>query len=655
MVTYGIVAFKRARVVGQGAYSPGLEYDAQLYLRELLKYGNCIEISPLFIPKVIEKIMLCDVIIGFEEIGDNQLIKEMRKMNKRVVLVPNFEVMARDYKWKATLDNYDYIETIIKKTKGITIPRMFSKSNIITISHTALDICPPMTLKGERKALIHFAGSSKYKNTLNSIKAGIKAVEEGLYESFIIQITKWPKGYNLKNIEEIKNLCKHKNIKSYIGGYISDIKRRELYLASKVALCCSEAEGFGIYILDALRYGCQVVTTDGYPMRDTVRYTKSCLHATLAKVSKIKPLNLSYSYEVSSNDIYKALTSLPNCNPEECRRIYVNSQKNFSNDIKYFHDKMFKKKRAYVHLIMKGDKYIPGALVSAYTIKLTKTKYDCVCMVTHDVTIEGKEQLKKVFDKIIEIPYLKYETKPLRTKKQFEKYPWVNIGYTKWNALNLTDYDKVLLIDADKIVHSNLDHLFELQAPAGTFSSPWSLPHKKNGMFNPYKNVKHGGTITPFMIEMGLKNSFVAPGTMILLEPSYNDFNKYCNMMNIMSPFGFRTCNSMSDEQSLAYFYSNKNWTHIHQKYNAIPRHNKNWLYGERPCVTHYFGIEKPWYNKKNRYNYPDFDLWWDLAEHMDLHKNVVINQLLNKKGEWCYMCNSKNHSMFKDGKWCKR
>lgn len=40
---------------------------------------------------------------------------------------------------------------------------------------------------------------------------------------------------------------------------------------------------------------------------------------------------------------------------------------------------------------------------------------------------------------------------------------------------NLTDYEKVLFVDADKIVLSNCDSLFDLRAPAGTFSSPWCV------------------------------------------------------------------------------------------------------------------------------------------------------------------------------------
>jgi hypothetical protein len=40
----------------------------------------------------------------------------------------------------------------------------------------------------------------------------------------------------------------------------------------------------------------------------------------------------------------------------------------------------------YVLLVMKGDNYIPGALVTAYSLRLTGTKHDLVCMITDDVS-----------------------------------------------------------------------------------------------------------------------------------------------------------------------------------------------------------------------------------------------------------------------------
>lgn len=98
---------------------------------------------------------------------------------------------------------------------------------------------------------------------------------------------------------------------------------------------------------------------------------------------------------------------------------------------------------------------------------------------------------------------------------------WVDVSFTKWNALSLTDYDKVMFVDADKIALSNIDELFTLPAPAGTFSSPWSYPFAKEGspfahsppyssrfvsltaqaMWNPYLSLCHGDQVPAKAIE----------------------------------------------------------------------------------------------------------------------------------------------------------
>ena len=62
------------------------------------------------------------------------------------------------------------------------------------------------------------------------------------------------------------NLCVFaylRRLRLEIGGYISDERRAELLRSCSVALCCSSAEGFGHYIMEAARFGCLVVTTDG--------------------------------------------------------------------------------------------------------------------------------------------------------------------------------------------------------------------------------------------------------------------------------------------------------------------------------------------------------------------------------------------------------
>lgn len=82
---------------------------------------------------------------------------------------------------------------------------------------------------------------------------------------------------------------------------------------------------------------------------------------------------------------------------------------------------------------MKGDSYACGAIVSAYSLKLSGTPHSLVCMVTPDVTSACRDRMRLVFHEVIEVPYVQFEVKPLRTQKQRNMYnSWVDAAFTKW-------------------------------------------------------------------------------------------------------------------------------------------------------------------------------------------------------------------------------
>lgn len=117
---------------------------------------------------------------------------------------------------------------------------------------------------------------------------------------------------------------------------------------------------------------------------------------------------------------------------------------------------------------------------------------------------------------------------------------------------------QIIFVDADKVILSNVDDLFQLSAPAATFGSPWAeavadhqpvsippLPPSSDwhsccnaeraagSLVNPYMGIRHGEPVTPDAIRCGLTrgNSFVCVGTMILLRPSRSDHAAFLDMM----------------------------------------------------------------------------------------------------------------------------
>jgi len=315
----------------------------------------------------------------------------------------------------------------------------------------------------------------------------------------------------------------------------------------------------------------------------------------------------------------------------------------------------------YITLVMKGDAYVPGAVVVAHSLWLTGTKHDLLCMVTADVSEHARAQLRVVFTKVIEVPVIQFKCKRMRTAKQQQLYDsWIDVSFTKWNMLSLLDYKKLLFVDSDVVVLRNVDELFELSAPAGTFSSPWAAPYagrkgstwidngdgtgrwsgrapssyssskpsfgrpaagaSSGGVNNPYynKHVEHKGKVPREALKDGLyEQSFVCIATMLLLEPSKDVLAGLKEMVGSAAPFGFETCNSGFDEQSIARYYYKQDvlWTHIHQRYNFIPWH-PHWLdnpIADLPYVFHYFGsIDKPW--KVDRAKWIDTEPFWLMA-----------------------------------------
>jgi len=312
---------------------------------------------------------------------------------------------------------------------------------------------------------------------------------------------------------------------------------------------------------------------------------------------------------------------------------------------------------AFVTLVMRGTKYVLGAVTLAHSLRLTGTKAKLVCMITEDVQ-PAKEILDAVFDEVVFVPYIKCKCKPLRTEKQRNKYKsWIADAFTKWNCLNLTNYRKVLFLDADVVAIKNLDSLFALNAPAGTFSSPWArgkASGKDSGRAIPGVLVDHfkgpeeifgHGKVIPWKsIESALKgNGFFAVATTILLEPNNNAFNALKEMLVEKQSedgrgYGFENCYSGNDEQALAELYWKKfepmksSWTHIDPVYNFIPWHLK-WINGD-PKILHYHG-KAVW--DMERGAWPDCQVWWNIfesffkSEHYSTEEKTQLQNLLDE------------------------
>jgi alpha-N-acetylglucosamine transferase len=313
------------------------------------------------------------------------------------------------------------------------------------------------------------------------------------------------------------------------------------------------------------------------------------------------------------------------------------------------------KPNAFVSLIMFNHSYIYGMMTLAHSLRLIGTKHKIVCMATHDIYDLYKNVLERFYDEVIPIKYIKYANCMLKSGKQETIYgTWKDFACTKWTCLALSQYNKICFLDADLIIIKNIDHLFEIQSPAGCFVNYWA--EFKCRINNPYKNIKFGEIIPNNAVKQGLSRGFVINGHCVILNPSKELFAQFSKFMT--ETFDFNTnCISMVDEQAIVQFmnYIGKPWTQLNHAYNTIPwkitQTNIEIHDGKKrfrpPYILHYFNKGKPWSEKKGG-DWQDTKIWWgfwnsifiDMPELLENEEIIKLTQnMISSTQETCPYC----------------
>lgn len=283
---------------------------------------------------------------------------------------------------------------------------------------------------------------------------------------------------------------------------------------------------------------------------------------------------------------------------------------------------------AYVTLVMLGDLYIAGAIVLAHTIRLLNSQADLVVLVTSDVSQDGRRVLSTFFDKVIDITYVLMAN--WRTKKQSHR-KYLELVFTKFHLFDLTEYKKILLIDADALVLKYPDHLFSLNAPAGCFleNKDLFISYDKDGNYVLPSNGKiewyqemcqccsHGKLIPKNMtdrVQYDQKNSGIGGGLM-LLEPKKGEYEAILKDVS-QGKMKYLVENKFvwPEQQYLTLRYSGK-WHSINPRFFGLQGY-PHWsvLYGLQ------YGGDKPFvlnskFDISVRIHYPDYVLWHQYYE----------------------------------------
>ncbi len=232
-------------------------------------------------------------------------------------------------------------------------------------------------------------------------------------------------------------------------------------------------------------------------------------------------------------------------------------------------------KRAYVSGIT-SDSFIDGLLVMFSSLQdcSVDSTIEFCCFITDEVTNAGRERIKDFGIKIIKLPLIKVNN----------GHRW-DTTFQKLAILSLTDYEKIVWIDADMMVIENIDDLFNWPHMSAVMSKgkmPKFIDSQERFSFNSGLMV-----LEPNVMEYeGLKR------TIPFIVEQYKANDAPCGDQNVFNAF----YDKWPDEPQ----------RHLPNKYNIFWGSIEDYIdsgyfinqHGEENqiAILHYTGPHKPWH-----------------------------------------------------------
>uniref|UniRef100_A0A1J3I4M1 Hexosyltransferase n=1 Tax=Noccaea caerulescens TaxID=107243 RepID=A0A1J3I4M1_NOCCA len=123
------------------------------------------------------------------------------------------------------------------------------------------------------------------------------------------------------------------------------------------------------------------------------------------------------------------------------------------------------KREAYATVLHSSESYVCGAITLAQSLLRTNTKRDLILLHDDSISITKLRALAAAGWKLRRILRIR---NPLAEKDSYNEY-----NYSKFRLWQLTEYDKVVFIDADIVVLLNLDILFHFPQMSATGNDVW--------------------------------------------------------------------------------------------------------------------------------------------------------------------------------------
>ncbi|MFH5881694.1 MAG: hypothetical protein ACNA7U_00720 [Candidatus Izemoplasmataceae bacterium] len=307
-------------------------------------------------------------------------------------------------------------------------------------------------------------------------------------------------------------------------------------------------------------------------------------------------------------------------------------------------------KNAFVTFVMRNDSFIPGALVFAYGLRKQETTADIICIVSEQVSQNGIEALKVLFDDVISLAEIFV---PHKERHERQDRPFL---FTRFNALRLGKdgdlgkaYEKIIIADADLLPIRDYDTLFTLPAPAGVINEKkeYCMEYHDGKYIIPDSVYVDGtwiwhrvyekypmGTRIPKEITDRVKTDYQNMGmnaALYLFEPTMDLYDEILNDVNQVTTQKEISNYPWPEMQYITAKMSGK-WHNMDLKYSSFNGY---------PLLDvlrgiHYAGL-KPWQMKHRSIKHfartEDYKLWYAvyiqmMKEYDELMKNTKLKKL---------------------------
>ena len=114
---------------------------------------------------------------------------------------------------------------------------------------------------------------------------------------------------------------------------------------------------------------------------------------------------------------------------------------------------------AIMTLLFDNDSYLPGILLLGSSIRKVmpttnsnkKSNIELCCMVTNDISLEARSLILKIYDHVIDVDYLQIPPNLIKHTNP-STHNIYSKTFTKLRIFEMTQYDKILFLDANMLV-----------------------------------------------------------------------------------------------------------------------------------------------------------------------------------------------------------